>query len=504
MKLNSGPAGLLVAYTPFALWSPHFETEIEIIQNHLDQGGRAVVLSCGAELKTCEPNPEHKQIICAICKSRLKAGMKWLKGSVSHEDFYCLTGEQQAFIDRLETRTWQDIDEIRSFMIDRVDIGMAALSSTVDAIREPEPDINLHGNLITRHLITAVMVYFSVKNQLTKIKPDEFLTFNGRLSSLRPALRVAQQLGIMSYVHERAGVIDRYCITKGTYPHDLNWIKAEIESVYRQPLLSEEDRQELALGWFKERRDGVDQSWHSFTKNQKRDLLPREFNSNVVNIVIFISSEDEFVAIAEWENPFYKNQNAAIAQLMEGIRGDERLRIFLRVHPNLKGVNNTQTKGIDELARCNPAIHLIPADSPISTYALIDSADVIITYGSTVGIEAAYAGRLSILMGRSPYEDLDVCLRPNSHAELISILKNIAKGEGYPLPAGHKLGIVKYGLFQKLRGYRFSYVRPTGLFSAKMVRGNSVTVLRPNILLRVVAKLGRMAGTLKMKRSPRQ
>jgi hypothetical protein len=380
-----GVPRLLISFSPFAIWSPHFETELEIIQNHLDNGGRALILSCNGNLKICEPNPEHDLLICEMCKSRFRSGIRWLHGGeILHESFYNLNCEQKAILQALSERTWRDINELRSFEIDGADVGMAAVSSVVTYTREPEPDSVKLQSLFSKNIVTAAMVYYSIKNILTKTPPDGLLLFNGRFSSLRPALRAAQKLGINSFVHERAGKIDRFSLTKNTYPHDLKANKLEIESVHNGSQLSEYDKKVLANEWYTERRKGVMQSWHSFTAEQIQNLLPAAFNNDVVNVVIFNSSEDEYVAIDGWDNPFFTNQNEAIERLMEDVSDEENIRIFLRVHPNLKGVKNTQTEGIDLLANKYKNLHVISAESPVDSYALIDSADVVVTYGSTV------------------------------------------------------------------------------------------------------------------------
>jgi len=491
---------LLVAFTPFSCWSPHFETELEIIQRHLDQGGAAVVLSCDGELKTCEPNPEHDLLVCAMCKSRCRSGMRWLRGAqLKRETFYCLTQDQATIVRGLEEKAWHSVDEVKAFSIDGMDVGLAAFSSVVSSLRDPEPQLEGNRKLFAKNMATAATVYYSIKNQLTEKVPNVFLIFNGRFSSLRPALRVAQQLGIKSYVHERAGGVDRFSITEDTYPHDLKALKVEIEKVYFESELPDEEKRELAFGWFNERRAGVDQSWRSYTKNQERHLLPNGFSPEDVNVVIFNSSEDEFVAIEEWKNLHYLNQNIAISQLMDDIAGEKRIRIFLRVHPNLKHVSNAQTKGIKVLAKKYEDLNLIPADSPVSTYALIDAADVVVSYGSTVGVEAAYSGKLSILMGRAMYEDLDVCIRPESHRAFIEMLKNIAAGRHYYLPEMYQIGLVKFGLFNKLWGTEFKYVIPHGLVFAKMRRGHKTTTILPNIFIRIIFRLRSEFRSIKLR-----
>ena len=132
--------------------------------------------------------------------------MRWLHGGdVSNQSFYSLTCEQEATLEALGERTWRDMNELRSFEVDGADVGMAAISSAVSYIREPELDSVVFKKLFSKNIITAALVYYSIKNILAEKMPDSLLLFSGRFSSLRPALRAAQKLGIKSYVHERAG-----------------------------------------------------------------------------------------------------------------------------------------------------------------------------------------------------------------------------------------------------------------------------------------------------------
>lgn len=115
-----GP-GLLAAFTPFAIWSPHFETDLEIIQNHPDSGDKAVVFSCEGQLKTCEPNPDHRRIVCALCRGRFRSGMNWNRGAgLSQESFYELSAAEETLARDLRHRTSRDLDEVRAHGAGRV------------------------------------------------------------------------------------------------------------------------------------------------------------------------------------------------------------------------------------------------------------------------------------------------------------------------------------------------------------------------------------------------
>jgi hypothetical protein len=37
-------------YAPYAAWAPHFETELELMEMHLEQGDDVTVITCDAAL----------------------------------------------------------------------------------------------------------------------------------------------------------------------------------------------------------------------------------------------------------------------------------------------------------------------------------------------------------------------------------------------------------------------------------------------------------------------
>jgi len=164
------------------------------------------------------------------------------------------------------------------------------------------------------------------------------------------------------------------------------------------------------------------------------------------------------------------------------------------VHPNLNNLQNSQARGIRELGLQFPSIRIIPPDSAVSSYALLDSADVVVSYGSTIGIEAAYAGTPSILMARAAYEDLGVCIRPQSHEELITLLLGMAEGKRINLPDNYFLGVIKYGLFNRLWGLPFKFVRPFDAFSAKMEKNGKLVTIRSSIAPHIASVLKRFCS----------
>lgn len=477
-------------YSPLAIWYPHFETDLELIENHLQAGDEVTVLTCRGELPACAPNPRHASRPCRECKGRFAAGVRWLGHErVKVEDFLRLNDEQRAEIDRLSGLRFESLDQLRRVTLECSDIGQAALGSVISALREPEPNVADHQELIQRHLATAATVHFSIKNHLQQKQPDLFVLFNGRFAELRPALRVARALGVETHVHETGGITGRYSLTVNQWPHALAEIKRQIEETYTNSPLSADEKKRLAGEWFEERRAARRADAQLvYTGEHIRGLLPVSLTPQTRNIAIFNSSEDELATLEDWWNPFYRNQTEGLVRILEVLHTTSPLKFFVRVHPNLKGVHNSQSQQLQELPRRFPHVEFIPADSPISTYALLDACDAVLTFGSTVGIEALYRHKPSILMGHAAYEDLGGVLRPASHAELVALLGAFARTGELPSAGDAELAATKFGYWQKAQGVPFRWVKHRAWYRAAMCRDGKETILKPSLLHRILTR----------------
>jgi hypothetical protein len=95
--------------------------------------------------------------------------------------------------------------------------------------------------------------------------------------------------------------------------------------------------------------------------------------------------------------------------------------------------------------RIGPDIHFAP-DSNVDSYELMSQAYAVVTYGSTMGIEAAFEGKRSIVMGPSIYDELGVVTRVETPQELSEALdRDIVINQDF---------LLAYGLMARLRGFR--------------------------------------------------
>lgn len=456
----------VAVFSPFVLWPTHFATDLEIIQRHLDEGDSVTMLVCDGELSSCDVNPGHEPDRCVVCRDTRSTGVRRLSGSPAVEPLsrfetpWPLVGDLQR---RFERR-----DELRQYRIEAFDIGNAVLSSLISFSRDAAVDVKTHQRLLAKLMGAASNVYRWTDQFLQQHHVDRVYVFNTRFASTRGVLRACQKHGVECLTHERGHDLQHFELYPNTFPHDRELIDRCIREAWESA--DPATRREIGAQWYREKAVGIEKYQNSFVAHQSPGLLPRNWDASQRNVVIFTSSEDEFAAVgAGWENPLYKSEIAGLQTIVASLCATpHNLQIYVRVHPNLAGLENRQTQGLRELKA--PFLTIIPAESDISSYALLTNAVTVLTFGSTVGIEAVFWGAPSILAGMSWYRELGATYNPATHDETIALLTaTLAPMNVEPA--------LMYGYYFSTYGIPFKYVQATSYdvatFVGRMGRADS-------------------------------
>lgn len=443
----------------------HLATELELAQTHLDDGDEVHVLACNGDLPACMGNTRAEPHRCRSCITARYIGLKSL---TSIPPVYLLdhfySAADRAREATLKTSFATDA-EIRSYVVDGLDIGYGALSSTVWEYRDPHLESEASRELLGRMIVASFRVFRSVENFLKANRDyDRVYIFNGRFATSRGALRACQQAGVDVFLHERGSTSEKYMVFENSLPHDR---KRMLERINRMWDAADSEARKQGDIFYQERRNRVESLWHSFTKEQQAGKLPDQWDPDARNVVVFTSSEDEFVSIGkEWENPAFETQTQAIVDLHKAlIESDSPIELYVRMHPNLRKVDNSDTRR--QRALRGDRLHVIPPDSEICSYALLDGCEKVISFGSTMGIEANYWGKPSILAGISFYGELGGTYAAASDEELYQLA--VANLDPKPNEPARK-----YGFYTRTFGQPFVHYRAvdfsTGFFRGKFIR----------------------------------
>jgi capsular polysaccharide biosynthesis protein len=459
-----------VLFFPIYPTTPHIETELELISNHLENGDDVYFCFCRGNYESCFNNIDHNKSHCILCQSKYKQGLNLLDKSKIKIIPYPKVDIDYSVL----PKQFSNVRELMDFEVNGQKVGLAATSTLITThCKDHGFDTIKFKSDVHRELRATYYAYNMVKAVLKEIKPDMTYFFNGRLSKPKAFGLACKDLGYDFYTHERAGIKGKYITRKNTFPHDIFLVQDEIEEFWNNA--DPEERMKIGKLWFSERREGVEQSWYSYTHEQKKDLLPEGFDENEKNVVIFNSTMEESYTLPEFQIlDFYPDEINGITQIMESFKNSNEIHFYLRVHPNLKKYDNTQTRSYREIGSKYSNITVIPPDSPVNSYALLDKADIVVIFGSTIGLEACYSGKPVILGAQTAYDKLDVVYQVTSHQNTIDLLKSDLKPK-------NKENAYKYGFWEKNYGIPFKnfeqFSLDRGLFKGKRIKPSNFALL---------------------------
>ena len=184
-----------------------------------------------------------------------------------------------------------------------------------------------------------------------------------------------------------------------------------------------DDKVVVANSFFNNRRFGKFSGDKNYIKDQIVDQLPEGFDPSKRNITIFNSSEDEYYSINNEfdESGLYPTQYVALKSLFDYFKDRRDFYFYLRIHPNLGEVPYDSHLKLYELDYEN--VTIIPPSSPISSYALMEASEKIITFISTMTIESSYWKKPVIALNRFFYSFMDIANEPSSEKEFFKMVE---------------------------------------------------------------------------------
>jgi hypothetical protein len=438
-------------FNSHVLWPSHYETELEIIQEHINKGDEIIQLYCKSQLPGCDQNPFFVPSVCSLCQKVRKEGKELIQGNFRSIPLPEPSANEKEIIASLPLE-FDSIKDLQALKIENFDIGFSVVSSLISFTRNPKPIPSDFKPALFSFITSAAGLYFGFRKWLKMNKPDLVFLFNGRLAHTRAIMRACQAEGVHFVIHERGANKDKYALFPDNSPHDLKYIQSEVLRLWNES--DPEQREKEGRSFYELTASGQEIGWFSFTSKQK-NVLPENWQTDQYNVVIFSSSEDEFASLSEeWHNHIYPSQIDGIKRIAADLLSEKQVHFFLRVHPNLKKVDNEEKRALYALEAEN--LTIVKAESEVSSYKLLKEANLILTFGSTMGIEAVYQGKPSILAGRSLYSELGATYNPSNHQKVVELLKN-------PPPALDKTGAIIYGHYCKTFGTNFRFYKPDSL-----------------------------------------
>jgi len=324
----------------------------------------------------------------------------------------------------------------------------------IAVVREAEPSREKYKNRLRKYEQTFIHTYLGAMAILNKEKVDSVYLYNGRFLQERAVWEACLflQIPIIFYEKFNPSWKNRYFLFQN--PTHSPSYRSSIMLDFGIKFQNEDFSRYTAVGskWFESRMLGITQD---YTKKQK-EVTPLNFAKPFV--VFFHSSEDELIT-TDLQSKTWGNQISALTSLVKVLEDVTGLNLIIRAHPNLLHKSKNEIDLWRSLGAALEAkyswVSFVDSDSSTSSYGLIMQAESIVTVGSTIGVEAAFWGKKSILIGRAFHESMGITLNPENRDQLKEML-GIEFTQNEILERRSRA--LDYAVFHELGGNRFSNV----------------------------------------------
>jgi len=431
-------------------WQLELELSATVMDDLLEQDDseqEIYFLSCNGCMKPCWTNRTSVESKCTKCRFIKQASFGHLNKKIHHLyiDDYITENETDRIFSEMNY-TYNSVEEIKEITYKGAMIGFGALSTYISFSRNREPVMDAEFRSYFDQLLRqGVLLKEVIDKVIDEINPDVISIFNGRTADVRSVYDTAIQnsiplRGIENIIYNPPE--NRKDMFYDAIPQSIEYHINRTLELWENSPLSFEEKAEIAARFYEGRRGGkLVRDSKVYVAEQKEGLMPDNWDPTRRNIALFNSSEDEIAAIPEYDElALFSSQEEGIHYILEHI-DDPEIHFYLRIHPNLKDIKYGYHRRLLNLEEKYDNVTVIPGHSPVSTYRLMDEAEKVLVFGSTMGAEASYWGKPVVTIHGSYYYHLNVGYIPDSKEHLLSLITD-------HLEPKDRIGAIQYGYYQ--------------------------------------------------------
>lgn len=379
--------------------------------------------------------------------------------------------------------------EMVEYTVDGLPIGEHARAGAIRFFARTSLDREPHGDAVLRRYFAAALITRASVDRLLTTHRYRSATFNHGIYVPQGIVgAVARQHGLRVVNWIQSYRKNSFLFSHGdTYHHTL---MSEPVSSWLDLAWDEEIETEL-MAYLKSRWTGAE-DWISFNRAPETELTA----ITAATGIDFSKPSIGLLTNVMWDAQLHYPQNAFTDMwewLVVTIRYFETrpdLQLIIRVHPaELRGHIQSRQPVAEELRRemgeLPPNVHVIPPDSPVSTYAVMAQCDSVLIYGTKTGVELTSFGIPVIVAGEAWIRNKGITIDAQSREHYLELLAGLPMNR--PLDAATILRAKKYA-------YHFFFRRMIPLGVVKPTVGKSWAPYAVNVSSLNQLESGRDAG----------
>lgn len=403
-----------VAFFQFASSSVHFFASLEILKEEANEKNQNFYFIWGSQTSYPGRMSIGFESLFKRTPVEVRKMIAIADGDAVHENRMLFDAEwvhyvAEKFISQVQSM--KSISELKELSYSDINPGPALANEITNLTKNREIDLLTNQTLIRKLLLSYLEVYSATKNRIENNGLDRVHIFNGRFLHERAVWDCARNLKIETLIFETTR--NRYFQRNEGF-HSRTSNQKYMLDHWANSSDSEETKFEIGSRYFGELR------------GKNNPFQVQEINSFVSSkdyFVFYSSSDDESVGFwDEWHEPL-GDQIAVIQKLQEIFELNNNFNLVIRLHPNLRNKSNMAIANWSVIKSRSRSIVVGPTEK-ISSYDLLDNCKGVISYGSTLGLEAAYSFKPSLVLADSGYDLLGVVDKANDWSAVNDWLKS--------------------------------------------------------------------------------
>lgn len=426
-------AETILAFSTTSLWEIHNAQILEICLRESTSGNTILVYHCQRSIAACRTNPNDLVSRCRSCIKQSKRNQRiFLPKGISNirmVDVANLKMNSPEF--HISSH-----EEMFLYNYQGFPFGRAVISQLQTVLRESEisnRDIQVSGNKI---LANAICLFHFFNREICEKGVSKIYVFGGRYAAERALIFAAKSSSIKFETFETGSALDKIWTSElgetsfQSYISDIQAMESGLLGQSREVALREGQR--YFLDWrggqshdpkYLNPNIGKKQSEATtfevidntrFNQTQKRKMVA--FTSTNYEVLAF----DDFQILDSEKNTQY----SVIQAINDCEEITNNFDVKVRWHPNSLTSSPSDIARMKECINSSPNLNHIEPESNVNSYILIENCDIVVSFGSTIGIEASAMGKPVILLGKCSYSNIGATLEPRNFSEFVNQLSS--------------------------------------------------------------------------------
>jgi hypothetical protein len=344
----------------------------------------------------------------------------------------------------LKVKNIKSIEQLRNISYSGIKPGPALVNEIAYLTKNSSFGITESTKLIMFLLESYLQVFDATRKVIRREKIQKMYVYNGRFLHERAVWDASKFQKIKCILFET--IRDRYILdTRGF--HDRINSQKNMKKHWNFSNLDHREKIKIGSEYF----INLESRLNQFFRDGEKKFL----SNSEKYFVYFSSSDDEYAGLDKKWSSVLGHQIECIRKLQNIFQNQSNAKLVIRIHPNLI---NKSKKERDRWESIKPSKNslIIQSNSSISSYKLLKGSLGVITFGSTIGLEAAYWGKTCLVLRNCGYDLLGVCNNARKWSDVENWIES-----GYKLSSNEvtlrKINSCIRGYYLATAGIKFKY-----------------------------------------------